>query len=45
LLIYDKKNRSGKVYFVLLYDIGKYKSDCEVPNALINNAFNYYKKY
>lgn len=45
LLVYDKKNVNGKVYFVLLNDIGKHKIDCVVPNDLINNAFNYYKNF
>jgi 3-dehydroquinate synthase len=42
LLIYDKKNRSGKVMFVLLEDIGKYKVDQEVPDELILKAFEFY---
>ncbi len=43
LLIYDKKNRSGKVMFVLLEDIGKFKVDQEVPDELILKAFEYYQ--
>lgn len=43
LLIFDKKNRNGKVLFVLLKDIGNPEMDCIVPNELINNAFDYYK--
>jgi len=45
LLIYDKKNSNGKVFFVLLYDFGKHKADCEVPNNLICKAFEYYKNF
>jgi len=44
LLIYDKKNVNGKVYFVLLNHIGSYKINCEVSNDLIFNSFEYYKK-
>ena len=43
LLIYDKKNQSGKVLFVLLEDIGKYKIDQEVSNELIYKAFDHYR--
>ena len=45
LLIYDKKNEHGKVLFVLLCDIGKHKTDCEVSNALILKSFEYYKNF
>lgn len=45
LLIFDKKNRNGKVLFVLLQDIGVCKTSCTVDNALIYSAFNYYKKF
>lgn len=45
LLIYDKKNSGGKVFFVLLEDFGKHKTDCEVPNSLIHRAFDYYKNF
>ncbi|MGB3342414.1 MAG: 3-dehydroquinate synthase [Aequorivita sp.] len=44
LLIFDKKNRNGKVLFVLLEDFGKAHTDCVVGNELIINAFNYYEK-
>ncbi len=43
LLKYDKKNSHGKVKFVLLEAIGTPKMDCEVPNDLIIEAFEYYK--
>lgn len=45
LLAFDKKNRNGKVLFVLLKDIGQYKTDCEVPNSLIYKSFEYYKNF
>lgn len=45
LLIYDKKNTHGKVYFVLLSDFGKHKINIEVPNSLIYNAFEYYENF
>lgn len=45
LLIFDKKNRNGKVLFVLLEDIGQFKTNCEVPNSLIYKAFDYYKNF
>ncbi len=45
LLIYDKKNTNGKVLFVLLNDIGNHKINCEVPNDIILEAFDYYKNY
>lgn len=43
LLIFDKKNANGKIQFVLLEDIGKYKINCRVENSLINEAFNFYR--
>jgi len=45
LLIFDKKNRNGKVLFVLLRDMGDCQVDCEVPNGLIHEAFDYYKNF
>lgn len=45
LLIYDKKNSNGKVLFVLLEDIGQHKINCEVPDTIIKDAFDYYKNY
>lgn len=44
LLVFDKKNRNGKVLFVLMEDIGKPKIDCHVDNELIYSAFDFYKK-
>jgi len=43
LLKFDKKNTHGNINFVLLEDIGKSKIDCKVENALIMEAFDYYK--
>ncbi len=43
LLIFDKKNRNGQVLFVLMEDIGLYKTNCIVNNTLIYRAFDYYK--
>jgi len=43
LLLFDKKNRNGRVLFVLLEDIGKPKINCIVNNDLICKAFDYYK--
>ena len=42
LLIYDKKNRNGKVLFVLLENIGKPVYNCEVSNQLILESFDFY---
>lgn len=42
LLKHDKKNRNGKVLFVLLKDIGDYQINCEVPSHIIEEAFSYY---
>ena len=44
LLKYDKKNEHGNINFVLLNAIGNPKIDCSVPNDLIIEAFEYYKK-
>ncbi|TDN87947.1 3-dehydroquinate synthase [Salegentibacter sp. 24] len=44
LMKYDKKNSHGNINFVLLKDIGEPVIDCRVPNELIWNAFEYYKK-
>lgn len=45
LLAFDKKNRNGKVLFVLLEEVGRHKSNCEVSNELIYRAFEYYKNF
>ena len=42
LLKHDKKNRAGKVNFVLLQTIGSPVIDIEVNPALFENAFEYY---
>lgn len=44
LLKYDKKNEFGKINFVLLEDIGKPVIDCLVPNEVIYDAFDFYRK-
>lgn len=43
LLIFDKKNRNGKVLFVLMKEIGSMEINCTVDNYLIYNAFRFYK--
>lgn len=43
LMQHDKKNSHGTVKFVLLESIGKATIDCEVPNEIIFEAFEYYK--
>jgi 3-dehydroquinate synthase len=43
LLIYDKKNSHGKVCFVLLSDFAVHKTNCEVPDSLVESAFSYYE--
>ncbi len=45
LMVFDKKNRNGKVLFVLLEDIGACKTTCIVDNGLIFNAFQFYKNF
>lgn len=45
LLKYDKKNSHGKIYFVLLEDLGKPVLDKMVTNATIFDAFDYYKNF
>lgn len=45
LLVFDKKNRNGNVFFVLIHDIGEPKTDCVVSNSLIYNAFEFYKNF
>jgi len=45
LTIYDKKNRNGKVLFVLMEDFGKFHYDCTVDKQLILNAFDYYESF
>ncbi len=43
LTLYDKKNRNGKVLFVLMEDFGIFSIDCIVDNLLVTSAFEYYK--
>ncbi len=43
LLRFDKKNSHGKVHFVLLKDIGKYQTNCLVPENLIYDSFKFYE--
>ena len=45
LLKYDKKNSHGKIYFVLLDDIGQPAIDKMATNDLIINAFEYYRDF
>lgn len=44
LLDFDKKNEAGKVYFVLLEEIGKAKTNQIVDKALIYRAFEDYNQ-
>ena len=44
LLIHDKKSNAGCVLFVLLEDFGVTKINKKVPNYLIEEAFDFYKK-
>lgn len=45
LMSFDKKNHNGKVLFVLMEDFGAFKLDCEVDNALIFKAFEFYRNF
>lgn len=42
LLIYDKKNEKGNIYFVLLPGIGNAQFNCTVSDSLILESFEYY---
>ncbi|MFD2562512.1 3-dehydroquinate synthase [Aquimarina rubra] len=42
LLVHDKKNEKGNIYFVLLNTIGEAKYNCIVSDDLIIDAFEYY---
>ncbi|WP_106793941.1 3-dehydroquinate synthase [Aquimarina sp. Aq78] len=42
LLIHDKKNEKGNIYFVLLNTIGEAKYNCIVSDELILKSFEYY---
>ncbi len=41
-MMYDKKNIKGKTRFVLLESIGKPQIGCEVNDALVKEALNFY---
>ena len=41
LLRHDKKNRDGKVLFVLLSEIGQAKTDVEINEEIITESFSY----
>ena len=43
LIKFDKKNKDGKVLFVLLYEIGKSKIDVEVPKKTIIESLEFYR--
>lgn len=45
LLKYDKKNKNGNIYFVLLNAFGSIKTNCIVRNELIKEAFDFYKTF
>lgn len=45
LLSFDKKNRGGKVLFVLLEDLGQFQWNLEVSNNLIEAAFKFYENF
>ncbi|WP_109437570.1 MULTISPECIES: 3-dehydroquinate synthase [Aquimarina] len=42
LLIHDKKNEKGNIYFVLLSAIGEAKYNCTASDELILKSFGYY---
>ncbi|MDT0552014.1 3-dehydroquinate synthase [Urechidicola vernalis] len=44
LLKHDKKNDSGQVNFVLLEDLEKFKLNCVVPENLLIESLEFYKK-
>ena len=44
LLIFDKKNENGTILFVLLASIGKAVYNQEVPEEIIDAAFQYYNE-
>lgn len=45
LMIFDKKNESGKILFVLMSDFGAFRINQTVDNSLITKAFNFYKDF
>ena len=44
VLRHDKKNKGGKINFVLLKSIGNPQIDVEVPQELLDQAFDFYSK-
>lgn len=42
LLKHDKKNRRGKINFVLLYDFGEFKLNCEIDHKLLVESVEFY---
>ena len=45
LLIFDKKNKQGKVRFVLLKQIGEPIWDIEVPQETLHQSFAFYNNH
>ena len=45
LLKHDKKNRKGRVNFVLLNAIGEATINCIIPENAIREAFTYYREF
>jgi len=45
LLIHDKKNEQGNIYFVLLNTLGEAKYNCVVDDQLILKSFEYYDSF
>jgi 3-dehydroquinate synthase len=43
LLRHDKKNKAGRINFVLLKAIGQPDIDVEVPQELFEEAFEFYQ--
>ena len=45
LLVHDKKNEQGNIYFVLLNTLGEAKYNCVVDDQLILKSFEYYDSF
>ncbi len=45
LLVHDKKNEQGNIYFVLLNTLGEAKYNCVVDDELILKSFEYYDSF
>ena len=43
LIKFDKKNKNGRILFVLLYEIGKSKIDIEVSKKTIIESLEFYR--